>query len=87
MCILLSTTEHADYPLLLLSNRDEYYARPTQLAQIRNLNEKTKILSPLDLGRPEHGTWIGVNTDGKIAILVNYREDDNARTYDINVYN
>lgn len=30
MCILLTTTSHPDFPLLLLSNRDEYFARPTQ---------------------------------------------------------
>lgn len=74
MCILLSTTEHPDYPLILLSNRDEYFARPTQLATLRRMKDGGNVLSPLDLGRPEHGTWIGVTSTGKIAVLVNYRE-------------
>ena len=76
MCILLSTTAHPDYPLIILSNRDEYLVRPTKLAEYRPLDNGNKILSPLDMGRPEHGTWIGVSTDGKIAVLVNYREVD-----------
>ncbi|KAK6456579.1 NRDE protein-domain-containing protein [Scheffersomyces xylosifermentans] len=75
MCILLSTTEHPDFPFILLSNRDEYFRRPTQPAHFRQLDHNSKVLSPLDLGRPEHGTWIGVTTTGKIAVLVNYRED------------
>lgn len=81
MCILISTTEHPDYPFLLLSNRDEYYARPTKGAHFRTLENGTQILAPLDLARTEHGTWIGVTTSGKIAVLVNYREEDNTRMY------
>lgn len=74
MCILISTTSHPDYPLILLSNRDEYFGRPTQLATIRDLPSGAQILSPLDLGREEHGTWIGITSEGKIAVLVNYSE-------------
>lgn len=84
MCILLSTTTHPDYPLIILSNRDEFFVRPTKLGHFRPLKCGGKILSPLDLAREEHGTWIGVkgsHHDGKrlhkprIAILLNYRED------------
>lgn len=74
MCILISTTSHPSYPLILLSNRDEYFGRPTQLATVRDLPGGAQILSPLDLGREEHGTWIGVTSEGKIAVLVNYSE-------------
>lgn len=74
MCILLTTTSHPDFPFILLSNRDEFFARPTKLATLRPLPNNTQILSPLDLGRPEHGTWIGVTSDGRLAVLVNYRE-------------
>lgn len=76
MCLLISTTSHPDYPLILLSNRDEYLVRPTKRASYRDLPNGFKILSPLDLARPEHGTWIGVTTEGKIAVLLNYREAD-----------
>ncbi|CUM68146.1 uncharacterized protein PRCAT00005863001 [Priceomyces carsonii] len=78
MCILLLTTRHPDYPLILLSNRDEFFRRPTKPAHFRELASGTKILSPLDLGRPERGTWIGVTTSGRLAVLVNYREDDHS---------
>lgn len=74
MCILLSTVEHEDYPFILISNRDEFFQRPTLPANIRSAGNK-KILSPLDLGRSEHGSWIGVDDSGRLAVLVNYREE------------
>lgn len=79
MCILLSSTEHPDYPFILLSNRDEYFRRPTEPAKYRSIN-KNQVLSPVDLGRPEHGTWIGVDKTGRLAVLVNFREAE-----DVNV--
>ncbi|KAI5951115.1 hypothetical protein KGF54_004189 [Candida jiufengensis] len=80
MCISIATTSHPDYPLILCSNRDEYFKRPTNPAQFRRLNDSVQILTPLDLARPEHGTWIGVTTTGKIAVLVNYRDLDTEMT-------
>lgn len=74
MCILLSSTLHPDYPFILLSNRDEYFARATQMATVRKMDNGSQILSPLDLARPERGTWIGITDKGKLAVLVNYRE-------------
>lgn len=74
MCILLTTTSHPDYPIILLSNRDEFFARQTELALLRTLDKGIQVVSPLDLGRPEHGTWIGITPGGKVAVLVNYRE-------------
>ncbi|KAK6199172.1 NRDE protein-domain-containing protein [Scheffersomyces amazonensis] len=81
MCILVATTKHPDYPLILLSNRDEYFKRPTRPAHFRPLDSSSKILSPADLGRSENGTWIGITTTGKIAVLLNYREDDNKNSF------
>lgn len=75
MCILLSTVSHPDYPIILLSNRDEYFARPTQRASLKKLANGSELLAPADLARPEHGTWIGITSDGKLAVLVNYREE------------
>lgn len=74
MCILLATTEHEEYPFILLSNRDEYFNRPTRPALVQNVKNK-KIICPCDLAREEHGTWIGVDDSGRIAVLLNYRED------------
>lgn len=85
MCILLTTTEHPDYPLVVLSNRDEFFKRRTGLAAYRVLDNHTKVLAPLDLGRPEHGTWIGVTTTGKLAVLLNYREEDQASMFQISL--
>ncbi|OWB79483.1 hypothetical protein B5S32_g3705 [[Candida] boidinii] len=163
MCILISSCLHPDYPLILLSNRDEYFSRSTQLAQFiesksnstvaaetvtkdlsnfhsekivngdsegvkliseteanhdingemttttatttptknvtdqhhhpplstpqtttyRNTNNGTRLLMPYDLQREEHGTWIGVNSNGKICVLVNYREPFKANAISI----
>lgn len=74
MCILFTTTEHPDYPFILLSNRDEFFARKTELARLRTLANGTQVVSPLDLGRPEHGSWIGITPQGKVAVLLNFRE-------------
>ena len=79
MCIVILTTEHPEYPLVLLLNRDEFFKRPTERAKFRLVREGVKILLPLDLARPEHGTWMGVSTDAKIAVLVNYSEKDDTR--------
>lgn len=76
MCIAIATTNHPEYPFILLSNRDEFFKRPTMPAHFRDVGNGVKLLSPLDLARQEHGTWIGVTTNGKIAVLVNYREND-----------
>lgn len=79
MCILLSSCEHPDFPFVLLSNRDEYFARPTALADF--YSEDKEILAPFDMARPEHGTWIGVNRHGRLSVLVNYREGSASSEY------
>ncbi|KAG7828970.1 hypothetical protein KL919_003209 [Ogataea angusta] len=72
MCILLTSSLHPEYPFILLSNRDEYFSRKTELASFKD--ESHTQLRPIDLAREEHGTWIGVNKAGKVAVLVNFRE-------------
>lgn len=56
-------------PLLLLGNRDEFYARPTQALQWWND-------APVLAGRDQQagGTWLGVNRRGQLAALTNYRD-------------
>lgn len=76
MCILLTTTANKDYPFILLSNRDEYFVRPTALALPKSLPDGLVLLAPYDLARPERGTWIGITSGGRIAVLVNYRQND-----------
>lgn len=74
MCILLTTNANKDYPFVLLSNRDEYFRRATQQASFHEYNH-TKVLSPLDMARKDHGTWLALNPENhKFSILVNFRE-------------
>ncbi|KAJ2802646.1 hypothetical protein H4R20_003199 [Coemansia guatemalensis] len=79
MCIAfwrLGSKEHLDgYSLVLAFNRDEYFQRPTQGFHIWKAHPH--ICAPLDL-KPEQeehrGSWIGVNRQGRLALLTNYRE-------------
>lgn len=92
MCIAIVTTEHPQYPFILLNNRDvflpfprlslllltleqEYLHRPTQEATWWP-EPDTQVLGGYDLHRPAHGTWFGMTRQGRIAVLTNYREDD-----------
>ncbi|KAH8154247.1 uncharacterized protein LAJ45_02015 [Morchella importuna] len=73
MCILLVTTAHPEYSLILLSNRDEFLHRPTARAAFWE-EPNSHILSGRDLARPERGTWLGITRTGRLAVLTNYRE-------------
>lgn len=75
MCILISSTSHPEYPFILLSNRDEFFERNTKTAHIRESGDG-KVISPLDMERAEHGTWIALSDSGKLAVLLNYMEDE-----------
>jgi uncharacterized protein with NRDE domain len=63
-----------DQPLLLIANRDEYYARPTLPM---HWWDDGKVLAGKDL--TGGGTWLGVTRDGRMAALTNYRDPDNFR--------
>ena len=70
MCLIAWRWAPADpTPLVLLANRDEFYARPTQaVAQWPD--------SPVIAGRDLEGggTWLGVTAHGRVAALTNYRD-------------
>lgn len=74
MCIALLSTAHPEYPLVLLSNRDEFLDRPTASAHWWK-SPHSHVLGGRDLQRPEQGTWLGITKDGRIAILTNFREE------------
>jgi uncharacterized protein with NRDE domain len=62
-------------PLLLIANRDEFYARPTApLAWWPD----APILAGRDL--QAGGSWLGVSRSGRLAALTNYRDPANMRT-------
>lgn len=70
MClILLAYRQHRDYPLILIANRDEYYARPTRDA---HWWDETPVFAGRDL--EAGGTWLGINRRGRLAAVTNVRE-------------
>ncbi|OCK83321.1 DUF833-domain-containing protein [Lepidopterella palustris CBS 459.81] len=77
MCIAIVTTEHPQYPFILLNNRDEYLHRPTADATWWD-PPNSHVLGGFDLHREVHGTWLGVTRQGRIAVLTNYREEGEA---------
>lgn len=72
MCIVLVT--RTKRYTIILSNRDEFLARPTLRAKWWP-PPNTHVLGGQDLGRPTHGTWLGITGQGRVAVLTNYREE------------
>ncbi|MDP3269844.1 MAG: NRDE family protein [Legionella sp.] len=73
MCLsLIALGLHPIYPLIVLSNRDEFYQRASTPAHF--WPDVPKLFAGMDLvGR---GTWLGVNTQGKISLVTNYRNPE-----------
>ena len=61
-------------PLLLIANRDEFYARPTAPL---DWWQDAPILAGRDL--QAGGTWLGVSRSGRLAALTNHRDPNNVR--------
>jgi uncharacterized protein with NRDE domain len=71
MCLILfSYLDHPRYRLILAANRDEFYERPAR--PLSFWPENPDIIA----GRDEkgHGTWLGMNRNGKIAAVTNFRD-------------
>ena len=75
MCIVL-VTRTKKYSIIL-SNRDEFLARPTLRANWWPA-PNSHVLSGRDLARSTHGTWLGITRQGRIVALTNYRETTEA---------
>jgi uncharacterized protein with NRDE domain len=70
MCLIaIAYKSHADYPLLVAANRDEYYQRPTAAAEF--WEEAPTLLAGRDL--QGGGTWMGVTHGGRFAAITNHR--------------
>jgi len=75
MCIVLATTAHPSYALIIIDNRDEFILRPTSRPHWWTSHHQ-EILSARDLQRAEQGTWLGITKNGNFAVLTNFKETD-----------
>ncbi|KAF7717337.1 Uncharacterized protein PECH_002031 [Penicillium ucsense] len=74
MCIALVSTAHPAYSLIVIDNRDEFLRRPTSSVDWWP-EPASFVLGSRDMAREDHGTWMGVTKQGKVAVLTNFRED------------
>lgn len=75
MCLIAFAWQaHADYPLVVAGNRDEFFARPTAPA---DWWADAPMLAGRDLRAG--GTWMGVTRAGRFAALTNYRDPASQR--------
>ncbi len=71
MCLILfAIQQHSDYPFVVIANRDEFYARATRTAHW--WQDEPSIFAGRDL--EAHGTWMGVDQQGRFAAVTNVRE-------------
>jgi uncharacterized protein with NRDE domain len=71
MClIVVGWRVHADYPLVVAANRDEFHARPSATAGF--WPAEPEILGGRDL--EAGGTWLGATRGGRFAAVTNVRE-------------
>ncbi|MDN5870042.1 MAG: NRDE family protein [Nitrococcus sp.] len=70
MCLLLVAYRvHADYPIIVAANRDEFHERAAAPA---HWWDEPQIFAGRD--REAGGTWMGVSRGGRIAAVTNYRD-------------
>lgn len=73
MCLIaLAWKAHADFPLLLVANRDEFHQRPA--APLAWWDDQPRVLAGRDL--QENGTWLGASRCGRVAAVTNVRGPD-----------
>lgn len=71
MCLIIfAYKSHPKYSLILAANRDEFYSRPTAIANF--WEDAPQILAGRDL--VAGGTWLGITKKGRFATITNYRE-------------
>ncbi|WP_284880376.1 NRDE family protein [Acinetobacter variabilis] len=77
MCIVALAWRVLDEtPLCLISNRDEFYQRPTQALYEW---ENSPIIAGQDL--QSGGTWMGITTSGRWAVITNFRDGNDKNNY------
>lgn len=77
MCLILfSYHQHPDFPLILASNRDEFYKRPS--SRLHFWSENQSILAGQD--EEGGGTWLGASVRGRFAAITNFRDPSRQMT-------
>jgi uncharacterized protein with NRDE domain len=72
MCLIaMAWGVSPEYPLVIASNRDEFYARPTAALAHWTTDAGHRITSGRDL--QSGGTWMGFAQSGRFAMLTNVR--------------
>lgn len=70
MCLVgIAIAHYADFPLVIVANRDEFHDRPAQA--LHRWQDQPKIIAGRDL--QAQGTWFGATTNGRLAVLTNIR--------------
>jgi uncharacterized protein with NRDE domain len=76
MCLIIfGLKAHPRYKLVMIANRDEFYARPSLEAHF--WEENAQVLAGKDL--QAGGTWLGVHKKGRFSALTNYRDPKNIK--------
>ena len=76
MClVVLAFNVHADAPLVVAANRDEFHARPTQDAGW--WSDQPDVVGGRDL--QAGGTWLGAHRNGRFATITNFRDAATSR--------
>ena len=71
MClVVIAHRAHAEYPLLIAGNRDEFHSRPTEDA--RWWPDQPDVLGDRDL--QAGGSWLAVHRNGRFATVTNFRD-------------
>jgi uncharacterized protein with NRDE domain len=71
MCLIVFGWQvHPEFPLVVAANRDEFFARPTQLAG--HWPDYPQVMGGIDL--EAGGTWLGISQTGRFAAVTNVRE-------------
>ena len=78
MCLIVFAYQtHPDFPLIVVANRDEFYARATRPAHFWAEHPQVYAGRDMAASHPDQqGTWMGINTAGRFAAVTNFREMD-----------
>lgn len=70
MCLIIAAWKsHPKFPLIVAANRDEFFQRPSIAAHF--WKDSPSVLGGRDMEKG--GTWLGVNRQGHLAAVTNYR--------------